>query len=139
MSVLQHYQVSSGLPVLQVHIPICPTADPRLCPQHWCTRTRGLLSMKSAPSRLQRGMPRVVKRVLQGLCAAPVVHVHERLVAHEERAQQLQRGDLQREVEGRDERDGAERPAHARARLARVVARHRERARREPGLRAAHM
>ena len=55
-----------------------------------------------------------------------MVHVHQRLVAHEQRPHQLQRRDLQREVERGDERDGAKGPAVAHARLAGMVAGHAE-------------
>lgn len=66
----------------------------------------------------------------------PLVHVQQRLVAHVQRAHELQRRDLQREVEGCDERHGAVRPAVAAAGLARVVPGHGEAASQEADLRA---
>jgi hypothetical protein len=61
----------------------------------------------------------------------------ENLVAHVEGAHELQDGDLQWEVEGSDEADGAVGPAHAVAHLSLVVARHGEAAREKADLVAA--
>lgn len=53
----------------------------------------------------------------------PPVHMHQRLVAHIQSPHELQRWDLQREVEGRDEGHRAVGPAQPCAGLTRVVTR----------------
>lgn len=66
--------------------------------------------------------------------AHAVVDVQQGLVAHVEGAHELQHGDLEGEVEGRDEADGAVRPPQAVAALAGVVAGYLEAPGHEPDL-----
>mmetsp|Transcript_11863 Transcript_11863/g.26359 ORF Transcript_11863/g.26359 Transcript_11863/m.26359 type:complete len:289 (+) Transcript_11863:849-1715(+) len=56
----------------------------------------------------------------------PAVRLEAHLVAHEQSAHQLQQGDLQGEVEGRDDDHRSEGPPVPRAELPRVVSRHSE-------------
>ena len=65
------------------------------------------------------------------------IRLEKRLVAHVERAHELQHGDLQRKIERRDDGHASVRPAVSGAGLARVVARHSEGARQEAHLIAA--
>lgn len=63
----------------------------------------------------------------------------KRLVAHDDCADELERGDLQGKIKGSYESHGSVGPPHARTHLTCVVARYSKAPRREPHLQNRHM
>lgn len=104
------------------HGSVASDCDRYLAASHHCTVESLCTTRQSAKS--------------QSLYLPPhsVVHMHEWLVAHEQRPHELQCWYLQREVEGCDERHRTIRPPHAVAGLTRMVTRDTETTSKESNL-----